>query len=100
VHQLRGFAKHQLEFDPTDSVRKRVSVVGSRDSGTSGASERVYSSQIYQLAYRTWRIDFAIDDRTVVIEKIATGYSADDLASADDKYADKAIHRAFANAFL
>lgn len=79
AHQIRAFAKHQLEFDPTDRERKRVT---EHDAG-------------YRLAYRTWRIDFQIDAKTVVITNVASGYSEEDLAKPEDKYGDKALHRAF-----
>jgi tRNA-Thr(GGU) m(6)t(6)A37 methyltransferase TsaA len=96
THQIRAFAKHQLEFDPTDAERKRVTEHGSG----------------YRLAYRTWRIDFEIDaqrdkssgdshitaaraPKTLTVVNIASGYSEEDLAAVEDKYGDKALHRAF-----
>lgn len=45
VSQLRGFLYHQLEFEPTNSKKKRV-------------SKKVESNSNYTLAYRTWRVDF------------------------------------------
>ena len=47
------------------------------------------------LAYRTWRISFEIKDMRVVVTRISSGYTEADLASEEDKYHDKAVHRAF-----
>ena len=79
VTQIRGFVMHQLEFDPLDRERKRLTDID-------GAAA---------LAYRTWRARFSISDRAVKIDDISSGYSPADLAAADDKYADKELHRSF-----
>jgi hypothetical protein len=49
------------------------------------------------LAYRTWRVRFVCDDvsRTVRILSVISGYRSEELASSDDTYADKALHREF-----
>ena len=50
------------------------------------------------LAYRTFRIRFSYDEsqRRVLLESIASGYTAADLRlGAEDKYGDKQLHRDF-----
>ena len=46
---------------------------------------------------RMFRLDFAVDEaaRVVTLLGIRSGYTAAELAAADDPYADKAVHRAF-----
>lgn len=83
VSQMRGFIQSQLEFDPLDSDRKRVSTLGDG----------------YQLAYRTWRAVFTIDQNAIEVIEIRSGYTPESLDSSrpdyNDKYEDKAIHREF-----
>ncbi|MBX3023080.1 MAG: tRNA (N6-threonylcarbamoyladenosine(37)-N6)-methyltransferase TrmO [Bdellovibrionales bacterium] len=81
VSQLQGFIKGQLEFDPLDHKRKRVEP---HDNG-------------YRLAYRTWRVGFQVNEeaRTVQVESIHSGYSAEHLNAAVDPYEDKGLHRKF-----
>lgn len=83
VLHLRSFLLAQLEYDPIDDERKRVSA---RDDGTG-----------FRIAYRTWRADFTWDAETRLVEvvKIASGYSPGELASSTDAYHDKDIHREF-----
>jgi tRNA-Thr(GGU) m(6)t(6)A37 methyltransferase TsaA len=86
-----NFARLQLEFNPTDLTRKRISLVE-----TAGDND-VY----YILAYRTWRINYNImeNDRKVVIKEICSVYNADELINENDKYKDKLLHRSFLNKF-
>jgi tRNA-Thr(GGU) m(6)t(6)A37 methyltransferase TsaA len=79
--QLKSFIRAQLEFDPLDDKRKRVS--GYKDG--------------FRLAYRTWRADFNADGntRSIRVESIHSGYSSDDLNASEDRHADKEIHRQF-----
>lgn len=79
LSQLRGFLLHQLEYEPTNSKKKRVK---ESDDG-------------FVIAYRTWRAFFKIENSEVQIEKIFSGYSAEDLQSGDDTYGDKELHRRF-----
>jgi tRNA-Thr(GGU) m(6)t(6)A37 methyltransferase TsaA len=104
---LRGFIVHQLEFDPLDGERKRVSPLTVNDGG------HRQHERGHRLAYRTWRIDFTLTTmhesdrgaergvkRDVLVTDLASGYSADDLApGAEDKYADKDLHRRFLKQF-
>ena len=84
---IRGFMMTQLEYDPLDSDRKRVS----------------QTETAHRLAYRTWRADFTIEDSRVVVTNILSGYSAADLdenaANYQDKYEDKVLHRDFIKNF-
>ena len=79
---LLNFLKVQLRTDPTDAKRKRIVAM---DDG-------------FRIAFRTWRVDYRVDQAQSSIEvfAIASGYSTVDLSEgAADKYQDKAIHRAF-----
>lgn len=77
---IRQFLRTQLEFDPIDNERKRVSPRGIG----------------YGLKYRTWRADFKLSEHEVTVLEIRTGYSAQDLTPGEpDKYGDKDLHRSF-----
>lgn len=79
---LLPFAETQLEVQPTDGSRKRVVPL---DDG----------SGRYELAYRTWRIVFRVDDAegVVHVEGVRSGYSAEERADDYDPYEDKELHR-------
>ncbi|MES2856260.1 MAG: tRNA (N6-threonylcarbamoyladenosine(37)-N6)-methyltransferase TrmO, partial [Bdellovibrionota bacterium] len=86
VQQIETFIRSQLTFDPLDDSRKRV-----RPLDPQNFPNR------FELAYRTWRIQFdhSEDRSAVYVLKMTSGYSTEDLASRDDKYLDKEVHRAF-----
>ncbi len=82
---LKNFATLQLEFEPTNTERKRITK---------------FDENSYILAYRTWRINYSIDikENTVKIIKIFSGYTPEDLENSNfDKYQDKNIHIEFLN---
>lgn len=83
VSQLRGFLQHQLEFEPTNSKKKRVKKINDH----------------FVIAYRTWRAEFRIENQTVSVLKIYSGYSKADLQSEEDPYQDKIIHKNFMKLF-
>ncbi|XGC82289.1 tRNA (N6-threonylcarbamoyladenosine(37)-N6)-methyltransferase TrmO [Bdellovibrio bacteriovorus] len=83
VTQLRGFLLHQLEYEPTNSRKKRVKAVGEE----------------YVIAYRTWRARFTVEKNQVQVLEIFSGYSPSDLENTDDPYADKALHGKFKKLF-
>jgi len=64
---LINFARLQLEFEPTDSTRKRIAVIESNNKT---------NDVIYELAYRTWRIVYHINeiDKSVIITEIRSVY--------------------------
>lgn len=83
---LHNFARLQLEFEPTDASRKRISVL----QGS------------FVLAYRTWRICYCVseNEKIVTIKEICSGYSPVELTdTAHDKYHDKPLHELFTRAF-
>lgn len=90
---LESFAQVQLSRgnfskDVFDSSRRRLTVDEVAKTGV--------------LAYRTFRIHFCYDEtaRQVVLQRITSGYSAEDLKSgAKDKYGDKDLHRNFQATF-
>jgi tRNA-Thr(GGU) m(6)t(6)A37 methyltransferase TsaA len=84
ITQLTDFLMAQLQYDPTDAERKRVS----RHAG----------KNLFCLSYRTWRADFQIaaDSKNVMIVRLRSGYSPTDLeGNTTDFYADKSLHREF-----
>lgn len=83
VKEMRTFIQRQLEYDPTNSDKKRVAQNG----------------HIWTLSYRTWRVDFSFHDNIVGVLSINTGYSEDDLKNFEDQYKDKAVHRLFKKEF-
>ncbi|MBA4406334.1 tRNA (N6-threonylcarbamoyladenosine(37)-N6)-methyltransferase TrmO [bacterium] len=89
---LTDFARLQLEFNPTDCTRKRITGVDGKNS----------SGETYVLAYRTWRIFYSVNeaDRTATISEIQSGYTKEDLLDlTEDKYADKDLHLRFGKKF-
>lgn len=80
VAEIENFILQQLQFDPTNNRKKRVTQI---------------SESHFVLAYRTWRIEFSIDTNSVKIISLFSGYSDSDLQSADDPYSDKALHKKF-----
>ena len=91
--KIHGFILRQLEYEPTNSNKKRVCVKESLESETSANSAR----ELYTLAYRTWRIDFFLNqlENIVNVIKVHSGYSREELISNEDKYNDKKLHRLF-----
>jgi len=83
VNEIRTFVSRQLEYDPVNADKKRVSE----------------HSGFFTLAYRTWRIDFTLGENSVGILTIHSGYSAEDLKDFADPYGDKKIHRLFNKEF-
>lgn len=91
---LINFARLQLEFNPTDATRKRISI---------SQSVNQFQETMYVLAYRTWRILYTADiDRKIVsIKHIESGYTAEELLNVeDDKYGDKIVHKIFGDRIL
>lgn len=82
--QLRAFLQHQLEYEPTNSKKKRVK------EDRSG----------FVIAYRTWRAFFTLNDHSLEIAKIYSGYSQQDLSTLEDPYLDKDLHRNFNKKYL
>ena len=80
---LESFVQVQLVHGPFDVTRKRIAL---REEDCSG-----------ELAYRTFRIDFRYDPqaRRILLEKIRSGYSGQEMAEPADIYGDKPVHRAF-----
>lgn len=84
LNQLRAFLFHQLEYEPTNSRKKRVKIV---ENG-------------FIIAYRTWRASFTISDRQLKVENIFSGYSLTDLENSEDTYFDKDLHRSFNKKYI
>jgi tRNA-Thr(GGU) m(6)t(6)A37 methyltransferase TsaA len=81
---IESFLAAQLSRDPADRARKRV---------------RRLADSLYELAYRTWRLRFRLEQHVVVVVDVRSGYRADELDQLVDPHADKAIHRAFRAVF-
>ena len=85
---IHGFIQSQLVDEPLNDRRKRIKKVDAL-------------LHAYDIAYRTWRIRFSIDEanRYIHVEDIYSGYSRDELDSIEDKYMDKSIHLSFIKRF-
>lgn len=86
---LQGFIEVQLQHDPINTKRKRI--VKSSDDVAN-----------YTLAYRTWRIDYHVDEEQSAIEVFAirSGYTEEDLQADTDKHRDKRVHEEFLARFI
>ncbi len=84
ISQLLPFLQIQLEVEPTNSRKKRIL----------SAPEK-YPDHFHVLAYRTWRALFFVEENTVEIVQIFSGYSTEDLKTPRDPYQDKDLHREF-----
>ncbi len=54
VSQLKSFLLHQLEYEPTNSKKKRVKA----------------DADSFVIAYRTWRARFTLSESSVVVSQI------------------------------
>ncbi len=115
ISQLRGFLHHQLEFEPINSKKKRVSSTknSANNLSTSGTSkilvgenntdpnEAELAKNQFILAYRTWRVCFILnaENKSLQIKGFKSGYSTEELDSQQpnykDTYLDKDTHRIF-----
>ena len=86
VQAIRAFLRQQLREHPFDHQRKRI---------------RQLTCTHWEIAYRTWRIDYGVDEaaRRVMVERVRSAYTNEDLLSVEDRYEDKAQHREFRNTF-
>ena len=85
LSQISDFILNQLEYDPANSDKKRVS----------------QEARGFVLAYKTWRARFEINEEKseVTVIEIFSGYNHTDLASPADPYGDKDLHREFLRRF-
>jgi tRNA-Thr(GGU) m(6)t(6)A37 methyltransferase TsaA len=85
IHQLRDFIFNQLEYDPANGDKKRVTPEG----------------ESFVLAYKTWRARFRLDDsaKAVTVTEVFSGYTQAEVLDPADPYQDKAQHRAFRGKF-
>ncbi len=83
LSEIKTFILRQLEYDPINSDKKRVSE----------------NSGYWTLAYRTWRIDFILIDTLVSVVGIRSGYTDEDLKKNEDLYHDKDLHQKFKRLF-
>ena len=81
---LENFCSVQLAFDPFNRRRKRV---GEEPEGG------------WSIGCRTWRVYFTVTEKLLTVHAVRSHYTQDELASGEDKYGDKALHRAFAENF-
>lgn len=79
LNELKPFILRQLEYDPLNSNKKRVKKI----------------NDVYELSYRTWRVDFIQTEKRISILSIRSGYSQADLNLELDQYQDKDLHKKF-----
>jgi len=90
---LVNFARLQLEFNPTDSTRKRIVHL---------ENKALFDKNKFVLAYRTWRIFYSVNEtnKKVTVKEICSGYTSEEmLNSTEDKYEDKKLHKMFVEKF-
>ena len=90
---LASFAQLQLEFNPADSVRKRIS-----QQKTAGKLNK----NVFELKYRAWRIRYTVNetDKKVIVREINSSYSKEELKNKEEcKYRDKPLHIEFVRRF-
>lgn len=87
LDQLRNFLVQQLEFDPLNTKKKRL--LFPLDGGGAAPNNKA------TLCYRTWRVLFSLNNNTVTVENIFSGYSSDDLQNREDQYQDMDLHRVY-----
>ena len=83
---LQEFALLQLEYQPLNKKRKRITEIDKENRNK------------FQLSCRTWRICFRIDEvkKNIFITSIISGYKKEELKiDTEDKYEDKDYHRGF-----
>lgn len=84
---IKKFIELQLSINPLDNARKRLICLDEQQGR-------------YQLAFRTWRIDFHCSAEQIMIEFLHSAYTADELRTgSEDKYQDKELHRKFVENF-
>lgn len=83
---LEAFLVQQLTDEPFNRKRKRLKRLGELE---------------WEIAYRTWRACFEVDaeQTTVRIHSLSSGYTVGELEDEEDRYGDKAVHRAFVAQF-
>lgn len=81
---LEPIIKQQLRFSPTQKKKKRVRELNSEDA-------------LWVLSIRTWRVIWKLNksNSEVLVDKIYSGYNAEELGNIGDPYHDKEIHRTF-----
>jgi len=82
---LKNFSALQLEFEPVNTDRKRITQIDESN---------------YILSYRTWRIYYKVDfeNKIIIINEVKSGYTNDELKDIEiDNYNDKQIHFNFLN---
>jgi len=83
LKEINPFIFRQLQYDPTNSDKKRVEE----------------KQSFWTLSYRTWRIDFILVDNIVSVIGLRSGYSVEELHRSDDLYNDKQLHQSFCREF-
>ncbi len=84
VFEIKNFISRQLEYDPLNKKKKRIT------------SQLGY----WTLAYRTWRIDYSVNETNIAVLAICSGYTAEELADLNtDTYQDKKLHQKFFKEF-
>lgn len=85
LNQFQDFIFNQLEYDPINNDKKRVSPKG----------------ELFVLAYKTWRVSFQLpsESKEIQVQDIFTGYTTEELADPADPYQDKDLHQKFISRF-
>ena len=76
-YKFRQILTAQLEYEPTNRKTKRVKPQG----------------EGFVFSLQTWRFQFSVRNDVVSVFNMYSGYSEEDLNSAEDIYKDKNLHR-------
>lgn len=79
---IKNILIQQLSFEPLNNQKKRV---------------KPHSETSAVFAYKTWRAQIEIQDRSVVVQNLFSGYTTEELENSANPYGDKELHRAFKN---
>ena len=74
---------NQLAYEPTNAKTKRVKT----------------NCDHHTFSIRTWRFYFLIENKTVRIFEVTSGYSESEMKNGLDPYNDKEVHSFFLSAF-
>ncbi len=78
-NSLRDLLENQLKYEPTNNQIKRVK------------AKETY----FIFSYKTWRFHFEVNDNSVILFDLKSGYSEIEMNSVEDPYLDKKMHQEF-----
>lgn len=96
VAEQFAYLQDQWGIDILAAVRQRLT---NRPLPYAGARITALGDEKYEIAYKSWRLRYSIDGKSVVIEALASAYAPEVLLGEDDPWGDLQIHKDFARVF-